>query len=264
MCPQHFAKETNHRSAVIHTVNINILNLYQEIDEWRWENRLDTRARKQGVAVSDAGKFSRYFVHRSERRWHSKGHHHHTTNTAKSQTFSKQLSVSTPPFLVRSDQPSNERLPGPQSRYKEEEIAELYHMTTNGAEGLLCCLEVHRKGTLKEVLRWLATPDQDSEWHIQHCVTFYESIASVFVIMKDETRCYPVKMLMLSEGSHKRQTILLTTGPVSEASIRGMKSTKDGLKRYNYQCNTVSVTKNFIKKEHGAHKLYLARLEEEN
>nr|CAD7446980.1 unnamed protein product [Timema bartmani] len=30
------------------------------------------KARKQGIAVSDAGKFSRYFVHRSERRWHSK------------------------------------------------------------------------------------------------------------------------------------------------------------------------------------------------
>nr|CAD7457387.1 unnamed protein product [Timema tahoe] len=50
---------------------------------------------------------------------------------------------------------------------------------------------------------------------------------------------------------------------LSEASIRGMRSTKDGLNRYNYQCNTVSVMKNFIKKGHGAHKLYLARLEEE-
>nr|CAD7462297.1 unnamed protein product [Timema tahoe] len=43
---------------------------------------------------------------------------------------------------------------------------------------------------------------------------------------------------------------------------RGMQSIKDGLKHYNYQCNTVSCTKNFIKKGHGAHKLYLARLEE--
>nr|CAD7446748.1 unnamed protein product [Timema bartmani] len=50
---------------------------------------------------------------------------------------------------------------------------------------------------------------------------------------------------------------------LSEASIRDMQSTKDGLKHYNYQCNTVSFTKNFIKKGHGALKLYLARLEEE-
>nr|CAD7196655.1 unnamed protein product [Timema douglasi] len=66
-----------------------------------------------------------------------------------------------------------------------------------------------------------------------------------------------------SEDSHKHQTILLATGPVSESSIRGMRSTKDGLKYYHYQCNTVSFTKNFIKKGHGAHKLYLAGLEEE-
>nr|CAD7599947.1 unnamed protein product [Timema genevievae] len=39
-----------------------------------------------------------------------------------------------------------------------------------------------------------------------------------------------------------------------------MQSIKDGLKHYNYQCNTVSFTKNFIKK---GHKLYLAGLEEE-
>nr|CAD7196820.1 unnamed protein product [Timema douglasi] len=38
-----------------------------------------------------------------------------------------------------------------------------------------------------------------------------------------------------------------TTCP-SGASIRGMLFTKDGLKYYNYQCNTVSFTKNFIKK----------------
>nr|CAD7429200.1 unnamed protein product [Timema monikensis] len=44
---------------------------------------------------------------------------------------------------------------------------------------------------------------------------------------------------------------------LSEASIRGLLSTKDGLKHYNYQCNTVSFTKNFIKKGRGAHKLYL-------
>nr|CAD7458518.1 unnamed protein product [Timema tahoe] len=48
-----------------------------------------------------------------------------------------------------------------------------------------------------------------------------------------------------------------------EASIRGIQSAKDGLKHYNYQCNTVSFTKNFITKGHGAHKLYLFRLEEE-
>ncbi|CAG2053894.1 unnamed protein product [Timema podura] len=43
----------------------------------------------------------------------------------------------------------------------------------------------------------------------------------------------------------------------------GLQSTKDGLKRYNYQCNTVSVTKNFIKKGRRAHKLYVAGLKEE-
>nr|CAD7401143.1 unnamed protein product [Timema cristinae] len=48
-----------------------------------------------------------------------------------------------------------------------------------------------------------------------------------------------------------------------KASVRGMQSTKDGLKYYNYQCNTVSFTKNFIKKGHGAHKLYLAGLKDE-
>nr|CAD7460370.1 unnamed protein product [Timema tahoe] len=42
-----------------------------------------------------------------------------------------------------------------------------------------------------------------------------------------------------------------------------MQFTKDGLKHYNYQCNTVSFTKNFIKNRHGARKLYLARLEKE-
>nr|CAD7406550.1 unnamed protein product [Timema cristinae] len=42
-----------------------------------------------------------------------------------------------------------------------------------------------------------------------------------------------------------------------------MQSTKDGLKHYNYQCNPVSFMKNFIKKGCGAHKLYLAGLEEE-
>nr|CAD7443501.1 unnamed protein product [Timema bartmani] len=42
-----------------------------------------------------------------------------------------------------------------------------------------------------------------------------------------------------------------------------MQSIKDGLKHYNYQCNTVSFMKNFIKKGHGPHKLYLAGLEEE-
>nr|CAD7424210.1 unnamed protein product [Timema monikensis] len=46
---------------------------------------------------------------------------------------------------------------------------------------------------------------------------------------------------------------------LSEASIRGLLSTKDGLKHYNYQCNTVSFTKNFIKKGRGAHKLYLKK-----
>nr|CAD7443537.1 unnamed protein product [Timema bartmani] len=50
---------------------------------------------------------------------------------------------------------------------------------------------------------------------------------------------------------------------LSEASIRGLQSTKDGLKHYNYQCNTVSVMKNFIKKGRRAHKLYVAGLEEE-
>nr|CAD7599719.1 unnamed protein product [Timema genevievae] len=53
------------------------------------------------------------------------------------------------------------------------------------------------------------------------------------------------------------------TGPVSEASIRGIKSTKDGLKHYNYQCNTVPFTRDFIKKGRGVHELYLARLNEE-
>nr|CAD7432104.1 unnamed protein product [Timema monikensis] len=48
-----------------------------------------------------------------------------------------------------------------------------------------------------------------------------------------------------------------------EASISAMQSTKDGLKHYNYQCHTVPFTKDFIKKGRGAHKLYLARLEEE-
>nr|CAD7198701.1 unnamed protein product [Timema douglasi] len=37
---------------------------------------------------------------------------------------------------------------------------------------------------------------------------------------------------------------------LSEASIRGLQTTKDGLKHYNYQCNSVSFTKNFIKKGH--------------
>nr|CAD7463021.1 unnamed protein product [Timema tahoe] len=50
---------------------------------------------------------------------------------------------------------------------------------------------------------------------------------------------------------------------LSEASISGMQSTKDGLKHYKFQCNTVSVMKNLIKKERGAHKLYVAGLEEE-
>ncbi|CAG2055250.1 unnamed protein product, partial [Timema podura] len=50
---------------------------------------------------------------------------------------------------------------------------------------------------------------------------------------------------------------------LSESSIRGMQSTKYGLKYYNYQCNTVPLTKNFIKKGHGPHKLYLVRLKEE-
>nr|CAD7587861.1 unnamed protein product [Timema genevievae] len=50
---------------------------------------------------------------------------------------------------------------------------------------------------------------------------------------------------------------------LSEAAIRGMQSTKDDLKHYNYQCYTISFTKNFIKKGHGAHKLDLAGLEEE-
>nr|CAD7402174.1 unnamed protein product [Timema poppensis] len=45
--------------------------------------------------------------------------------------------------------------------------------------------------------------------------------------------------------------------------MQGMQSPKDCLKHYNYRCNTVSFTKNFIKKGHGAHKLYLARLEDE-
>nr|CAD7585632.1 unnamed protein product [Timema genevievae] len=48
---------------------------------------------------------------------------------------------------------------------------------------------------------------------------------------------------------------------LSKASIRGMQSTKDGHKHYKFQCNTVSFIKNFIKKERGAHKLYLAGLE---
>nr|CAD7586550.1 unnamed protein product [Timema genevievae] len=47
-----------------------------------------------------------------------------------------------------------------------------------------------RQKTVATQSRWLASPDQDSEWHIQHCVIFYESIASVFVIMKDETRLH--------------------------------------------------------------------------
>nr|CAD7437401.1 unnamed protein product [Timema bartmani] len=42
-----------------------------------------------------------------------------------------------------------------------------------------------------------------------------------------------------------------------------MQSTKDGLIHNNYQCNTVSFTKNFIKKGRGAHKWYLTGLEEE-
>nr|CAD7573357.1 unnamed protein product [Timema californicum] len=49
----------------------------------------------------------------------------------------------------------------------------------------------------------------------------------------------------------------------SEASIRGILSTKDGLKYYDYQCNTVSFTNNLIKKGLGAHKLCLARLKKE-
>nr|CAD7589117.1 unnamed protein product [Timema genevievae] len=48
-----------------------------------------------------------------------------------------------------------------------------------------------------------------------------------------------------------------------EASIRCLQSTKDGLNHYNSQCNTVLFMKNFFKKGCGAHKLYLARLEEE-
>nr|CAD7193550.1 unnamed protein product [Timema douglasi] len=50
---------------------------------------------------------------------------------------------------------------------------------------------------------------------------------------------------------------------LSEASIRDMQSTKDGFIPYNYQCNTVSFTKNLIKKGCGAHKLDLAGLKEE-
>nr|CAD7439689.1 unnamed protein product [Timema bartmani] len=54
-----------------------------------------------------------------------------------------------------------------------------------------------------------------------------------------------------------------TSALVNYATEAGMQSTKDGLKHYNYQCNTVSVMKNFIKKGRRAHKLYVAGLEEE-
>nr|CAD7265799.1 unnamed protein product [Timema shepardi] len=50
---------------------------------------------------------------------------------------------------------------------------------------------------------------------------------------------------------------------LSEASISAIQSTKDGLKHYNYQCHTVPFMKDFVKNGCGAHKLYLARLEEE-
>nr|CAD7434646.1 unnamed protein product [Timema monikensis] len=46
-------------------------------------------------------------------------------------------------------------------------------------------------------------------------------------------------------------------------SLRGMQSSKDDLKHNNFQCNTVSFTKKFIKKGRGAHKLYLDGLEED-
>nr|CAD7438047.1 unnamed protein product [Timema bartmani] len=68
---------------------------------------------------------------------------------------------------------------------------------------------------------------------------------------------------MLSDGFSQTSNYLTDNRTcLSEASIRGMQSTKDDLKHYNYQCHTVSFTKNFIKKGHGAHKLDLAGLEE--
>ncbi|CAG2059410.1 unnamed protein product [Timema podura] len=68
--------------------------------------------------------------------------------------------------------------------------ADYLRQKTAATQSIVSEHELSLSGVATLIMRWLATPDQDSEWHIQHCVTFYESIASVFVIMKDETRVH--------------------------------------------------------------------------
>nr|CAD7430513.1 unnamed protein product [Timema monikensis] len=107
---------------------------------------------------------------------------------------------------------------------------------------------------------------------LDHSLNNFATIRTTSIVTKQQKEHMQEEMHEQMTGykrmRREHQAALLkapiaVTTCLSEASIRGMQSTKDGLKYYNYQCNTVSFTKNFTKKGHGAHKLYLAGLKDE-
>nr|CAD7406430.1 unnamed protein product [Timema cristinae] len=67
----------------------------------------------------------------------------------------------------------------------------------------------------------------------------------------------------ISRSSNMQYLVRASYLEIYQEDIRSIQSTEDGLKYYNYQCNTGSFLKNFIKKVCGAQKLDLVGLEEE-